>query len=80
MRGTASSMTHTYVLGFNIGVHEVAFVMEILQAKQNLLRDNLNKRARDAFRFVALNKRQEVLPQRFTHNADVHLVGSGMRE
>ena len=46
----------TDVLWLNIGVYEVAFVMEILQPEQNLLRNNFDQGPWHAFLLVPFDQ------------------------
>lgn len=62
---------HTDVLRLDIGVNEFALIVEILQAKKNLLRDDLHKRNRYARRFMPFDERQKILTKRFEYYADM---------
>ena len=71
MRRSNVRRKHTDVLRLDVGMNEFAFIMEILQAEKNLLRDDLHKRNRYARRFMPFDERQKVLTQRFEYYADV---------
>lgn len=68
----------TDVLGFNIGVYKVAFVMQVLKAKQHLSADNLDQIAGDALSLIAFDKREQILPKWLKDNADVRFLGTLM--
>ena len=68
------------ILGFQICVDDAAFTVEIVEAKQDLLRDLLDQRCRDPAVVPLLDKSQEVLAKNLEYHADVCAVRSFVLE
>lgn len=64
------------VLGLQIGVDDAADPVHVIQTQQNLLRDLLDDRGRDALGLVPLDESQEVLAEHLEDHADVRSVGA----
>jgi len=52
-------------------MNEITFVMEVLQAKKDLLCDDFDKRPRNSLLLVPLYQGKQILPQRFEDDADM---------
>jgi hypothetical protein len=50
--------------------------MHVIKPEQDLLRDLLDKMARDTFGLMALNETKETLAEDFENHADVNTIGT----
>lgn len=68
------------VFGFEVGVDDATFPMQVIQAEQDLFGDLLHERHGDSSMIPSLDEPEQILPQDLKHHADVHPVGTFVLE
>jgi hypothetical protein len=68
------------VLWLEVGVNNVALLVEVVEPEEDLLGDLLDDVRRDASMLVAFDEAEQVLAQDFEHHADVRAVGTDVTE